>query len=229
MADIKILEGNLGYTFKDVSLLKNALVHPSYLNERNVERIYSNQRLEFFGDSVLSLAVSEYIFKNLTFFPEGKLTELRAKVVCEESLAKMAQRLEIGPHLLLGKGETKSMGSQRPSTLSDAMEAIIGAVYLDGGYESAQRLVLSNLAEDIKKYSSDTDYMTNFKSELQEYVQSEGLELHYEVLGETGPEHAKCYEVCAVVNGKRYTSAKGPSKKKAELEAAKHAYKTLTE
>lgn len=227
MADIKILEKNLGYTFKDISLLKNALVHPSYLNERHMERIFSNQRLEFFGDSVLSLAVSEYIFKNLKTFPEGKLTELRAKVVCEESLAKLAENYDVGTYLILGKGEIKSGGAARPSTLSDAMEAIIAAVYLDGGFEEAKKLVLSGLEEDINEFSRTGKFMINYKSDLQELVQSRGMQLCYRVVGEKGPEHAKEFEVAAYVDGEEVSRGLGSSKKRAEQEAAKGAYKKL--
>ncbi|MBO5007814.1 MAG: ribonuclease III [Clostridia bacterium] len=227
MSDIKNLEKNLGYTFKDISLLRNALVHPSYLNEKHVERIYSNQRLEFFGDSVLSLAVSEYIFKNLKSFPEGKLTELRAKVVCEESLAKMAASLDVGSYLVLGRGEIKSGGAKRPSTLSDAMEAIIAAVYLDGGFEEARKLVLTNLMEDINEFSRTGGFMVNYKSDLQELVQAKGMVLTYKVVGEDGPEHAKCFEVAAYIDGKEFSRGEGSSKKRAEQEAAKIAYQKL--
>ena len=227
MTDIKNLEKKLGYEFKDISILKNALIHPSYLNEKHVERIYSNQRLEFFGDSVLSLAVSEYIFTNLKYFPEGKLTEIRAKVVCEEALAKMAKKLCVGDFIVLGKGEKKTGGSSRPSTLSDAMEAIIAAVYLDGGFEAAKRLVLSNLSDDIDALAKADNIVSNYKSDLQEYVQSEGKELHYEVLSEEGPEHAKSFEVAAIVDGTMISKGKGTSKKKAEQEAARIAYLKL--
>jgi len=227
MPDIKILESNLGHTFKNGDLLRNALLHPSYLNERNVERIYSNQRLEFFGDSVLSMVVSEYIFASLKDFPEGKLTELRASVVCEGSLARMAQRLGIGDFLILGHGEEKSGGRKRPSTLSDAMEAVIAAVYLDGGYDEAKRLVLDNLMDDITRFSKKNNFVNNYKSSLQEYTQSKGLSLTYEIVSETGPEHDKCYEVCAVIDGKRFPPAKGHSKKRAELAAAEAAYEEL--
>ena len=227
MADINSLEKNLGYTFKDISLLKNALVHPSYLNERHVERIFSNQRLEFFGDSVLSLAVSEYIFKNLKSFPEGKLTELRAKVVCEESLARMAEKLDVGAYLMLGRGELKSGGSARPSTLSDAMEAIIAAVYLDGGFEEARKLVLASLEADINEFSRTGEFMVNYKSDLQELIQSKGMQLTYGVVGEKGPEHAKEFEVAVYVDGKEISRGSGSSKKRAEQEAAKYAYRQL--
>lgn len=227
MTDIKNLEKNLKYTFRDSSLLQNALIHPSYINERHMERIYSNQRLEFFGDSVLSLAVSEYIFTNLRSFPEGKLTELRARVVCEESLAKMAEKLEVGDYLILGKGEIKSGGNRRPSTLSDAMEAIIAAVYLDGGFEEAKKLVLTNLADDINEYSKTGETTTNYKSELQEFVQARGMVLSYKVVEESGPEHAKSFVVSANIDGKEISQGQGSSKKRAEQDAARTAYAIL--
>ena len=227
MTDIKNLEKNLGYTFKDISILRNALIHPSYLNEKHVERIYSNQRLEFFGDSVLSLAVSEYIFTNLKYFPEGKLTEIRAKVVCEASLAKMAKKLCVGDYIILGKGEAKSGGASRPSILSDAMEAIIAAVYLDGGFIEAKRLILSNLSDDIDDIAHSGNLSDNYKSDLQELVQSDGRELHYEVVSESGPEHAKFFEIAAFVDGIELSRGKGTSKKKAEQEAARAAYLKL--
>ena len=227
MTDIKTLEQNLKYTFKDPGILENALIHPSYVNEKQMARNFSNQRLEFFGDSVLSLAVSEYIFTHLKSFPEGKLTELRARVVCEESLAKMAEKLDVGSYLLLGNGEVKSGGNTRPSTLSDAMEAIIAAVYLDGGFEEARKLVLDNLLDDIKAFSTQDELSMNFKSVLQELVQSGGKTLSYEVVGESGPEHSKCFEVAAIIDGKEVSRGKGSSKKRAEQDAAKAAYKLL--
>lgn len=227
MTDVKTLEQKLNYTFKDVELLKNALIHPSYVNERHLERIYSNQRLEFFGDSVLSLVVSEYIFTHLKTFPEGKLTELRSRVVCEESLAKMAERLDVGAYLILGKGEIKSGGRARPSTLSDAMEAIIAAVYLDGGFEAAKKLVLDNLLDDIKEFSKTGEVTVNFKSVLQELVQSEGKTLTYKVVGESGPEHAKSFTVAAIIDDKQVSIGSGSSKKRAEQDAAKAAYELL--
>lgn len=227
MTDISLLEKNLGYTFNNIRLLEKALIHPSFLNEKNVERIYSNQRLEFFGDSVLSLAVSEYIFTNLKTFPEGKLTELRAKVVCEDALAKMARTLNVGDFLILGRGELKSGGQNRPSTLSDAMEAIIAAIYLDGGFDKAKEFVLSMLREDIDSYASTGEVVMNYKSHLQEYVQSKGYSVNYLLVDESGPDHAKCFKVCAVINGKKYASGEGTSKKKAEQEAARIAYEQL--
>lgn len=227
MEDFKGLEENIGYTFKNTHLLKRALTHPSYLNERRENRIYSNQRLEFFGDSVLSLAVSEYIFLNLKSFPEGKLTDLRAKAVCEDTLAKMAKKLRIGEYLLLGNGEKKIGGANRPSTLCDAMEAVIAAVYLDGGMEAAKRLILSNLTETIDALSSGETLIGNYKTELQEIVQADGGELYYEVVGESGPEHQKSFEVAVFINGKEKVRAIGSSKKKAEQAAAQKTIELL--
>ncbi len=227
MTEIKQLQENMGYTFKDEDILKKALVHPSYLNEKRVERIYSNQRLEFFGDSVLSLAVSEYIFKNLKNYPEGKLTELRAKVVCESALAKMAKKLDVGKYLLLGRGERMSGGENRPSTLSDAMEAIIAAVYLDGGFESAREFVLANLKDEIDNLVKSGEDLENYKSQLQEYAQSKGIDITYKHLEEKGPEHSRIFSVCVVTQGKSYPVGEGTSKKRAEQEAARLAYKEL--
>lgn len=227
MADINELQERLNYIFKDISVLKTALTHPSYLNERKQDRIRSNQRLEFFGDSVLSMAVSEYIFTNLKSFPEGKLTELRAKVVCEDSLAQMAKKLDIGSYLVLGKGEIKSGGNKRPSTLSDAMEAVIAAVYIDGGFEAAKKLVLDNLSEKIDKLALNGGYMDNCKTELQELVQSRGGSVSYEMVSEYGPEHAKRFEVAVFVNGEKTAIGSGSSKKRAEQNAAGNALKIL--
>ena len=227
MMDLKGLEKNIGYSFKDRTLLKTALTHPSYLNEKHEDRIYSNQRLEFFGDSVLSVAVSEYIFSNLRSFPEGKLTELRAKVVCEDSLAEMAKELGVGSYLILGKGEIKSGGTNRPSTLCDAMEAVIAAVYLDGGYAPARELILGSLSEKINSLASGNSLINNYKTELQELVQAKGGTLSYEVVGENGPEHAKKFEVAVIINGNEKSRAEGTSKKKAEQAAAKIAIELL--
>ena len=223
MKDLKGLEKNIGYSFKDISLLKTALTHPSYLNERQKNRIYSNQRLEFFGDSVLSVAVSEYIFSNLKSFPEGRLSELRAKVVCEDSLAQMAKDLDVGSYLFLGRGEVKSGGANRSSTLCDAMEAIIAAVYLDGGYAPARELILGNLTDSINSFANCGSHIGNYKTALQEIVQANGGTLSYTVVAESGPEHAKQFEVAVVIDGFERARATGVSKKKAEQAAAQKA------
>lgn len=227
MTDLKKLEESIGYTFKDKSLLKKALTHPSYVNERKMDRIYSNQRLEFFGDAVLSVAVSEYIFLNLKSYPEGKLTELRAKVVCEKSLAVMARNICIGKYLILGNGEIKTNGADRDSTLSDAMEAVIAAVYLDGGFETAKKLVLDNMTELIEQLTENEADMHNCKSELQELVQKNSRVVTYKTLGEKGPEHSKMFEVAVMVDDKVIATGVGASKKKAEQNAAEKALHVL--
>ena len=175
----------------------------------------------------MSVAVSEYIFSNLRSFPEGKLTELRAKVVCEDSLAEMAKELGVGSYLILGKGEIKSGGTNRPSTLCDAMEAVIAAVYLDGGYAPARELILGSLSEKINSLASGNSLINNYKTELQELVQAKGGTLSYEVVGESGPEHAKKFEVAVIINGNEKSRAEGTSKKKAEQAAAKIAIELL--
>jgi len=227
MADINEFQKKLNYKFKDISVLKTALTHPSYLNEKKQDLIRSNQRLEFFGDSVLSMAVSEYIFTNLKSFPEGKLTELRSKVVCEGALAQMAEALDVGTYLVLGKGEIKSGGNKRPSTLSDAMEAIIAAICIDGGFDEAKKFVLDNLSEKINSLASNGGYMENYKTELQELVQGKGMTVSYDVVNETGPEHAKEFEVAVFIDGKKTATGCGSSKKRAEQAAACSALKML--
>lgn len=227
MADIKELQKNLKYEFKDIAVLKTALTHPSYLNEKKLNRIRSNQRLEFFGDSVLSIIVSEYIFTNLRSLPEGKLTELRAKVVCESALAEMAKSLDVGSYLFLGRGEIKVGGDKRSSTLSDAMEAIIAAIYIDGGFAAAKKFVLDNLSDKINQFVSSGGYMDNFKTELQELVQSQGKSATYELLGETGPEHAKRFEAAVFIDGEKIADGVGSSKKRAEQNAAENALKLI--
>ncbi len=228
MTDLKKLEASLGYTFKDAALLRNALTHPSYVNEKKINRIRSNQRLEFFGDSVLSVSVSEYIFLNLKSYPEGKLTELRAKVVCEKALADMARRLNVGEYLILGKGEIKSHGGDRDSTLSDAMEAIIAAVYLDGGFETAKKFVIDNMADLIESLTENEEAMHNCKSELQELVQKNGQTVNYTVVDEKGPEHEKVFKVAVMVDNSVIATGQGASKKKAEQNAAEQALRIFT-
>ena len=228
MTDLKKLEASLCYTFKDAALLRNALTHPSYVNEKKINRIRSNQRLEFFGDSVLSVSVSEYIFLNLKSYPEGKLTELRAKVVCEKALADMARRLNVGEYLILGKGEIKSHGGDRDSTLSDAMEAIIAAVYLDGGFETAKKFVIDNMADLIESLTENEEAMHNCKSELQELVQKNGQTVNYTVVDEKGPEHEKVFKVAVMVDNSVIATGQGASKKKAEQNAAEQALRIFT-
>lgn len=215
------LQKKLGYSFKDNSLLRKALKHSSYANENKAEG-ECNERLEFLGDSVLGFSVATYLYKNYPNLPEGKMTRLRSEMVCEENLAKAAKELGLGDKLLLGKGEEKGGGRARPSISADAVEAVIAAVYLDAGYEQADRLIndliISNFVID------DNALLVDYKTRLQELVQSKaGQKLTYEELSEEGPDHAKVFTVAALLNGDTIAVGKGKSKKIAEQEAAKEA------
>ena len=218
----KILEfeKKIGYEFAEPDLLVIALTHSSYSNENRLKKYECNERLEFLGDAVLELISSEYIFKENPGKPEGDLTKTRASYVCEPTLALCARELGLGDYLLLGKGEDMTGGRDRDSILSDAMEATIGAVYLDGGFDRAKEYVHEFILKDIenKKLFFDS------KTILQEIVQERHLELEYILLNEEGPDHNKTFTVAAQVNGERITTAVGRTKKKAEQTAA---YQTI--
>lgn len=215
------LQKKLGYEFKDKSLLKKALKHSSYANENKAEG-ECNERLEFLGDSVLGFSVATYLYKNFPNLPEGKMTRLRSEMVCEENLAKAAKELGLGEKLLLGKGEEKGGGRNRPSISADAMEAVIAAIFLDSGYDEADRLIndliISNFVID------DNALLVDYKTRLQELVQRKaGQHLVYEEMGEEGPDHDKVFTVAAVLNGETLAVGVGKSKKIAEQDAAKAA------
>lgn len=220
---IKELQEKLGYTFNDESVLIRALSHSSYVNE-NHSAGDSNERLEFLGDSVLGLITAENFFKNYKNLPEGELTKLRAATVCEKSLAGFAKQLELGKYLLLGKGEILTGGRERPSIQADAFEAIIAAIYLDGGMEAARAFVLKYIDEAIKRQQSVKDY----KTMLQEVVQRNPGELvEYVLAGETGPDHDKRFEVEVHLNSNVIGRGIGRSKKRAEQEAAREALELM--
>lgn len=221
--NIKELQEKLGYTFNDEAILVRALSHSSYVNE-NHSAGDSNERLEFLGDSVLGLITAENFFKNYTKLPEGELTKLRAATVCEKSLAGFARQLELGKYLLLGKGEILTGGRERPSIQADAFEAIIAAIYLDGGMESARNFVLKYIEEAIRQQQSIRDY----KTMLQEVVQrNPGEIIEYVLTGETGPDHDKRFEVEVHLNSNVIGRGIGKSKKKAEQEAAREALELM--
>ncbi len=214
-----------GYDFKDEALIKKALTHSSYGNEHSVE---CNERMEFLGDSVLSLAVSRYIFDKFPNLPEGRLSKIRASVVCEQTLALCAEKMDFGKHILLGHGEALAGGKHRPSILSDAFESVIAAIYLDGGFEKAREWILSQLEEEICR-ASEKDNFNDFKTVLQEKTQSMGLGIPvYTVVDSKGPDHAKTFTV-SVHFGDIFLSAEGRSKKSAESAAAKSALIKLGE
>lgn len=212
-------EKRIGYSFKDPELLVTALTHSSYSNEIRLKKQECNERLEFLGDAVLELISSEQIFRNHPDQPEGDLTRIRASYVCEPTLALCAREICLGDYLQLGRGEDRTGGRERDSILSDAMEATIGAVYMDGGFESAQRYVEEFILKDIEKKSLFYDS----KTYLQEIVQRDLKKLEYILLKEEGPDHNKSFEVGVLIDGKQLTTAVGRTKKKAEQAAAYEA------
>lgn len=214
------LENKLGYHFHDRRLLEHALCHSSYANERHWDRLQNNERLEFLGDAVLELATSEFLYQNYPTMPEGEATRTRASIVCEQTLALCARDLGLGEWLRLGKGEELTGGRDRDSITSDAMEALLGAIYLDGGFANAKEFVHHFILNDIehKKLFYDS------KTILQEQIQSETEEpIHYELVKEEGPDHNKRFTVNVVLGEKVLGSGSGRTKKAAEQEAAYRA------
>ena len=219
------LEKNLKYTFKNKELLKNALAHSSYANEKKGSAT-SNERLEFLGDSVLSIIVSDYIYKNFPNLPEGQLTRLRASLVCEKTLCEFSKKLEVGDFLLLGKGERANGGATRPSILADAFEAILAAIYLDGGMEPAKKHVLRFIKSELSHLEHEN--FKDYKTELQEIIQRNPEEkLTYVLTGESGPDHDKCFTVEVHLNSNVIGEGSGHSKKNAEQAAAKKALELM--
>lgn len=211
----------IGYQFKEMKLLRQALTHSSYANEKRMSKQENNERLEFLGDAVLELTTSEYVYRADAKMPEGELTKLRASLVCEQTLSMCAKEIGLGEYLLLGKGEAATGGRERKSILSDAMEAVIGAIYLDGGFTNAKEFINKFILSDIdnKKLFFDS------KTILQEIVQSDYKKrLHYELLSESGPDHNKKFTVMAYMDDQEMCSGVGHTKKAAEQEAA---YKSI--
>ena len=214
------LEKTIGYTFKDPTLLETALTHTSYANESRTP-VHHNERLEFLGDSVLSIVVADYLFHQWKDRPEGELTRARASLVCESALFNFAQEIELGRYLRLGKGEERCGGCTRPSVVSDAFEALIAALYLDGGIEVARAFILPFITEGK---TAEADY----KTQLQEVIQQNPEErLSYVVEKETGPDHDKHFVVAVRFNSDCVARGEGKSKKAAEQHAAREALKLL--
>ena len=214
--DLKELEGKIGYKFDDFTLFTKAMIHSSYANEKHLPKYECNERLEFLGDAVLELVSSEFLFHNNPKLPEGELTKTRASMVCEPALAFCARDLDLGEYLLLGKGEDATGGRKRESVTSDAMEALIGAIYLDGGFANAKEFIHRFILKDLenKKLFFDS------KTILQEVIQGLGKEVDYEFIGEEGPEHNKQFVVAAVVDGLFNIKGTGHTKKSASQSAA---------
>lgn len=217
----------LGFTWNDQELLKQALTHTSYINEHKHLKLFSNQRLEFLGDAVLELVTSEYLFSRFPESPEGDLTKLRAAVVCEPTLQKVAQNHDLGNCLIMGRGELLSGGRERPSIMADALEALIGAIYLDQGYQRVRDFILSWLKAEIELIVSGAP-VGDYKTELQELVQrqAEGA-LAYVILKEEGPDHNKMFTAGVMLQGELLGQGSGRSKKLAEQVAAQNALDKL--
>ncbi|MBQ7757053.1 MAG: ribonuclease III [Oscillospiraceae bacterium] len=221
--DFSEFERKIGYTFKNKGILYEALSHSSFANETKKN---SNERLEFLGDSVLSIVVSNYLFEHYQHLPEGHLTKVRSSLVCENSLYEFAKTIDLGDYIMLGKGEENTGGRKRPSILADAFEAVIAAVYLDGGIENASKYVLSFIPKDLslKKAVSNNDY----KTILQEVIQKNPEEkVEYFLKSAVGPDHDKTFTIQVKLNSNVIGEGTGHSKKQAEQAAAKEALKLM--
>ncbi len=216
-------ENRIGYTFKNIRLLETALTHSSYANEKLTSRD-CNERLEFLGDSVLGVITAEYFYHNVKHLPEGEMTKKRAACVCEKSLYGFAKEIELGKYIFLGRGEENTGGRNRPSILADAFEAVIAAIYLDGGLDEVRKFVL----DFIKKAAIQQINIRDYKTELQEIIQKNPDEhLTYVLVGESGPDHDKRFEVEVNLNSNVIGYGKGRSKKLAEQQAAKQALELM--
>lgn len=222
---IKELEDRIGYRFQMKDLVREALTHSSYANERSIRKINCNERLEFLGDAVLEQTSSIFLFQQYPKAAEGQLSKIRASLVCEAALAAVAEKIGLGDFIFLGKGEKANGGGRKPSVVSDAVEALIGALYLDGGEKAANNFIMQYILTDIQeKEKAFIDY----KSELQELVQSGNYgTICYQVTGEYGPEHEKEFEVELMIDQKKVSLGRGRNKKAAEQMAAYEALKNF--
>lgn len=221
------LAERLGYEFRETKLLRNALTHSSSINETHRRYWDNNERLEFLGDAVLEMVISERLYRLLPQEEEGRLTRLRSSIVCEESLAEIGQRLGIGEALILGKGEERSGGRNRSSMIADGVEAIIGAIYLDGGWDQVRTAVL-RLFDSVISRALEGKLHSDYKTALQERLQVNGdVDIQYVLDGQEGPDHAKVFYTSVAVDGVVLGSGSGRSKKEAEQNAAKAAMKDM--
>lgn len=219
------LEHKIGYVFRDQSLLRQALTHSSFSNEDKQHIVDHYERLEFLGDAVLELAVSEHLYTNQPGMYEGNMTKTRASLVCESTLAVCAKNMALEEYILLGKGEELTGGRYRDSIISDVFEAVIGAIYLDGGFEQARTFVSKYVLSDIE----DKILFYDSKTILQELMQEKGKKLTYELLEEIGPAHERTYRVQALVDGIKFSEGMGRTKKSAEQQAAYNVITTLND
>lgn len=232
-ASMEAIEAKIGYEYKNKNLLRTALTHSSYSNELRVKgkKVECNERLEFLGDSVLSTAVSEYLFSKYSENQEGDLTKIRAAVVCEKALAKYAAKIALGDYMFLGRGEEMNNGRHRSSITADAFEALLASMYLDSGYDMQviRDFVIKFVADEIDFISTNSTFI-DYKTMLQQIIQqSEGEKLEYVLTGEEGPDHNKTFMIEARLNGSSIGSGKAHSKREAEQQAAKEALRLFGE
>lgn len=224
LSQIKSLEENLNYKFNNPELLIKSLTHSSYANENKMKITESNERLEFLGDSILSLIVSQYLYKKYPNYPEGELTKIRATVVCESSLAFAGRKIELGKYLLLGKGEESTGGRERDSILADACEALTGAIYRDSDFEETNKILLDKFEEDIVYAVAKGNLFIDYKTDLQERFQRKNkAKIEYKILKEVGPDHDKIFYIDIYLNDEVVGTGSGRNKKEAEQMAAKEA------
>ena len=222
--DLSVLEESIGYKFKNIELLKKALTHTSYAYENKVE---SNEKLEFLGDSILEFLSSKHIYNNYPNLKEGEMTKVRATVVCEESLYKIADKHNFSDFLYVGKSERMHQGNRKVAIMADSVEAVIAAMYFDSGLEVCEKFIIDNLKEEIKNASQNVG-IKDHKTVLQEKLQVNGnVDIKYEIIKESGPDHDKTFFAEVKLNGKVLAQGKGKTKKQAEMDAADKALKIL--
>lgn len=214
--ELRELEEKIGYEFKDKALIMQALTHSSFSNEQKINKFKNYERLEFLGDAVLELLSSRFLFETYSEMSEGQMTRMRSSMVCEPALAFCARDLSLGDYILLGKGEEATGGRKRDSIISDVMEAVLGAIYLDGGIQEAEKFVNKFILSDLE----DKQLFYDSKTILQEKVQKAGKSLVYELVSETGPDHDKIFVVEARIDGQTVGKGQGRNKKSAEQQAA---------
>ncbi len=224
MDKLEILEKNIGYTFKNKALLKNALTHTSYAYENHIQ---SNEKLEFLGDSILEFLSSKYIYNNYPKLKEGEMTKVRATVVCEDSLYKIADKHNFSDFLYVGKSERMHQGNRKIAIMADSVEAVIAAIYFDSGLEETEKFIIDNLKEEIEIATKNVG-IKDHKTVLQEKLQVNGnVNIKYEIINETGPDHDKTFTAEVKLDGKVLAVGKGKTKKQAEMDAAGKALETL--
>lgn len=227
--ELSTLEKKLEYSFRDIGLITQALIHSSYANEKGQKNVASYERLEFLGDAVLQLIISDYLFAKYPDFPEGELTKLRSRIVCEATLVECAKALDLGGYMYFGRGEELTGGRERASILADCFESVVAAVYLDGGMSSARSFVLRNMEKKIMDAVMGKIFI-DYKTRLQEVVQAQKItQIRYVVMDEQGPDHSKVFQMNVVINDMVVGTGTGRSKKEAEQLAAKMALGRISE